>query len=156
MSRLTRLGLLRHAAAEYDSPSGRDFDRPLSPGGCLQAGQVGQDFVHDHAGFDLALCSPSLRTRETATLVLERLASPPEVRLVEDIYEATVSGLLGVLEAHPVARVLLVGHNPGISGLASYLCGPGHSLSPGDLRIIDFEPPAAHPLQPGSGHLLSQ
>ncbi len=156
MSRLTRLGLLRHAAAEYSSPSSRDIDRPLSRAGRLHAGEIGEEFVHSHSGFDLVLCSPAVRTRETTELVLERLPRPPEIRLVEDIYEATVSGLMAVLEANPVARILLVGHNPGISGLASFLCGPGHAMSPGDLRVIDFKPPAAFPLQPGTGHLLSQ
>src|SRR5438094_761470 len=62
---MDRLILLRHAKAENDAPSGDDFDRPLAPRGRREAAAMAGQLAALGIRPDLALVSPSLRTRET-------------------------------------------------------------------------------------------
>ena len=65
---------------------------------------------------ELVLCSPARRTRET----LERVGPSGEVRIEDDLYGASATGLLGRLQEVPdeVESVMLIGHNPGLQDLA--------------------------------------
>ncbi|MGR4880302.1 SixA phosphatase family protein [Streptomyces sp. LARHCF249] len=121
-----RLLLVRHAKAV---PKGRveDFDRPLSDRGRRNAPETGRWLAGAGYTVDLALCSPSRRTRQTWELIVPELASPPPTVHDDRLYNATPSGLVEVLSARGGDRgsVLLVGHNPGIHELASALCGSG-------------------------------
>ncbi|HBT32993.1 MAG TPA: hypothetical protein DEB15_09200 [Pusillimonas sp.] len=66
------------------------------------------------------------------------------------VYEAGISTLLDVLGAQPDSRqtVLVVGHNPGMQGLALKLTGRGsknavvrlrHEFPPASLAVITFQ-----------------
>ncbi|MGP3683549.1 SixA phosphatase family protein [Streptomyces sp. IBSNAI002] len=125
-----RLLLVRHAKAV---PKGQtdDFDRPLSDRGRTNAPGAGRWLAGSGYGADLALCSPSRRTRQTWELMLPALTSPPPTVYDDRLYDATPSVLVEVLAARGgnLGNVLLVGHNSGIHELASALCGSG----PADL-----------------------
>ena len=114
------LTLLRHAKSSWDDPSLADFDRPLAPRGQKAAPAMG---IHMHElglAPDLVLCSPAVRTRETARLALAELASSePPMKLMPELYEASAETLLA--QIHKVSRrhrhLLLIGHNPGLHDL---------------------------------------
>ena len=69
------------------------------------------------------------RTRETWDVLSEQLGdgSGPEVRFDGRVYEASLDDLLGVVRDTPAtcARVLLVGHNPGVQDLVLALARRG-------------------------------
>ncbi|MCX5613468.1 MULTISPECIES: histidine phosphatase family protein [unclassified Streptomyces] len=121
-----RLLLVRHAKAV---PKGRveDFDRPLSDRGRKNAPDTGRWLAGAGYTADLALCSPSRRTRQTWELILPALPSPPPTVYDDRLYNAAPSGLVDVLSARggELGSLLLVGHNSGIHELASVLCGSG-------------------------------
>jgi len=142
MSTQRELLLLRHAQAGAGSVSGRDYDRVLTDFGRTQPGPVGEALLE--AGFkpQLVLCSASARTRETLGLLDDSgLCSGAELRFSEGLYECTTRQILMELAAveSAVERVLLLGHNPGLSDLATALSRRAVGLQPGDCAWLEFE-----------------
>src|SRR5689334_13357482 len=125
-----RLHLLRHGKSNY--PEGvEDIERPLSRRGREAARRVGQD-LRRAGPIDLVLCSTSLRTRETAALVLAGLVPPPRILDEEVLYLAGAAALLRRLQAleESIVAVLVVGHNPGLQELAIRLAAPDSARYP--------------------------
>jgi phosphohistidine phosphatase len=121
------LVLLRHAQAAH--PDGaRDVDRPLTDVGRRQCATVAEH-LHEHGPLpQLVLCSAAARTRETWELVAAGLPDAnPEVRHLDELYETRPTDLVALLAALPddVTSVLVVGHEPVMSGTAAVLAGPG-------------------------------
>lgn len=145
---LARLVLMRHAPASMSGDS--DMERCLSAEGEAVAAAQGRRLEAQVSSIEKVLVSPARRTRQTAELALPT-AIPSE--LCEAIYEASPGELLQVLEAHGEEQLMIVGHNPGISMLASYLTGEALHMAPGAIAVVDFSPPAAYPLQAQSGTL---
>ncbi len=119
--------LLRHGHAEAASTHG-DAARQLSRHGQKDIRKVARQAAADGFLPDLALCSSAVRTRETAELFLANLPTPVELVVLPQLYLCgwktiwdEAAALLDTFD-----RVLVVGHNPGISDLASRLSPPGH------------------------------
>lgn len=134
--------LFRHAQAGAGSLTGRDFDRVLTEFGRSQPESAGRALAS--AGFSpqLVLCSSSARTRETlALLQLSELCAKAEIQFSDALYECTTRQVLmelaGVDES--IERVLLVGHNPSLSDLATALTRKSVGLSPGEYAWLSFE-----------------
>ena len=126
-----RLILLRHAKAEHHGGVSDEM-RPLSPNGRKQAAMVGTLMAQAGLAPDVALCSSAVRTRQTYELLAKNLGNTPQIAYSEDLYGAGLSGTLAVIaEARPWARtVLVVGHEPVMSGVASVLAGEGSDPAP--------------------------
>jgi len=114
-----RLHLLRHAKSDRDAAVD-DHERPLSRRGREAGRRVGKSLPSALGTIDLVLCSPSLRTRETAELVLAGFASPPRVLYEKALYLAGRAALLRRLSRldESLGAVLVIGHNPGLHELA--------------------------------------
>jgi phosphohistidine phosphatase len=118
-----RLILLRHAKSDWteDLP---DHDRPLAKRGRRDAPVIGR-WLRDRGYLpDVVVCSTACRTRQTWDLVAAELGdATPEVRFESRAYGASSHALLYLArELPPGCRAaLLVGHNPGISELATAL-----------------------------------
>ncbi|MFE0705038.1 SixA phosphatase family protein [Streptomyces sp. NPDC058872] len=115
--------LLRHAKADWNDES--DHERPLAERGRKDAPVAGRRLTETGIGFDLALCSTALRTRETWKLAVQELPVRPRTVYEERIYEASLGELIAVVNETPdaVGNLLLVGHNPGMHALADALAG---------------------------------
>lgn len=117
--------LLRHAKSSWNDSAVADFDRPLNKRGRRDAPRIGQ-WLHRHRlDPDTVLASPALRARQTALRACPELGfNPAAIRWERAIYDASVDDLLGVLGNCPpeAARVLLIGHNPGLDQLLLWLC----------------------------------
>lgn len=114
---MRQLILLRHAKAAVDSDTGQDFDRPLAPRGREDAPVVGRALADAGAEPELVLVSAAKRTRETWELVSAAFPGV-EARFLDELYEATAETLLHLVEHAKVARLMIVGHNPGLQELA--------------------------------------
>lgn len=115
-----QLWLLRHAKAEpYQF---NDFDRNLADKGIKQMSLLSQQLTELNIP-GLIVSSPAHRARQTAELFCEHLSINPEsIHWDQRIYEASTSQLVSVLQDYPDGSdVMLVGHNPGLEGLAAYL-----------------------------------
>jgi phosphohistidine phosphatase len=116
------LYLLRHAKSSWDEPL-PDHERPLAARGIRDAGAAGQ--LLDDRGWQpgLVLCSTAVRTRQTWQWASAAGARAGEVHDVEAIYEASVARLLGLVQqtAEEIQSLMLIGHGPGLPGLAELL-----------------------------------
>lgn len=118
-----RIVLFRHAKADW--PQVSDHERPLAERGRKDAPVAGRKLADSGIPFDLALCSTAARTRETWKLAVHELPHRPRTVYEERLYEASPGELIAVLNETPddVQNVVLIGHNPGVQGLADILAG---------------------------------
>ncbi|WP_445523892.1 SixA phosphatase family protein [Streptomyces cyslabdanicus] len=118
-----RIVLFRHAKADW--PQVTDHERPLAERGRTDAAVAGRRLADTGVPFDLALCSTATRTRETWKLAVHELPHRPKTVYEERVYDASPGELITVLNETPddVRNLVLIGHNPGIRGLAEVLSG---------------------------------
>jgi phosphohistidine phosphatase len=118
------LYLVRHAAAGEPDPAQwpDDRDRPLTPDGDEQFREVAAGLAELVSTVDVVLSSPLVRALQTAA-ILEKKAGWPEA-LHFDALEpgAQAQDVLDALQPHATASsIALVGHEPTLHELASYL-----------------------------------
>ena len=135
-----RLFLLRHAKANENLLKGKDFDRFLSKKGSRQAKLI-RSFLKvnfQDEKFDVH-CSKARRTHETFKLI-EEYIDVNHFHLTEDLYLASYKELLNYInkiEIHE-KNLLIIGHNNGLSELASYFLGEKVQLPTCGLIVLDF------------------
>lgn len=119
------LYLLRHAKSSWGDPTLRDFDRPLKKRGREAAERIGQRMASENLSNPLVICSPAVRTRQTADLVLKSANLQLDPRFDERIYEASLRELVQIVTEIPDASevAIMIGHNPGFEELLSFLTG---------------------------------
>lgn len=147
--------LLRHAHA--DTPAGvEDAERPLSVRGVTEA-EAAARWIADHGPPQRVVCSPALRTRQTAEHVAAA-TGPTPTQYDARIYDASPGTLFEVLAEHRDAgRLLLVGHNPGLESLVALLAtgqsGDHRGMPPASLAVLTI--PADAPTEPGVARLTT-
>jgi len=138
-SRMSReLLILRHAKSDWNGDMANDFVRPLAKRGKKDAPRVGEWLYREGLVPDFVISSPAERTRQTVTKVCKSLDyKKKNIVWDEAIYEAGVPRLLEVLGRCPrtASTVLLVGHNPGLEELLSFLAGDEIAL-PDDGKLL--------------------
>ncbi|MCG5430727.1 histidine phosphatase family protein [Mycobacterium sp. MYCO198283] len=128
--------LMRHAKSGYP-PGVDDHDRPLAARGEREAGLAG-DLLR-HRGIDAVLCSSARRTRDT----LARTGIDAPVHIATRLYDAAPETVLAeIREADAtfgaeVHTLLVIGHEPAMSGLTLALAAPGVSDAPAAPGVSD-------------------
>lgn len=119
----------------------RDFERPLKDRGRKAAKRIGKHLKREKLNEPIVVCSPAVRTRETADIVLKHAGLRVEVRFDERIYEASLRDLVQVVSEIPDNKqvAILIGHNPGFEELLAYLTGEGRRMPTCALAKINFE-----------------
>lgn len=121
---LRELLILRHAKSDHSDPTLADFERPLSERGREDAHKIGQWIAQQQLQPGLIVTSPAKRTLQTIRRARSHFDSNNQAECIEaiDVYESNTETLLSVLAHIPIAkRTLLVGHNPGLESLLTYL-----------------------------------
>ena len=117
------LWILRHGKAErYDYTE--DFDRTLKKRGKRDAKRMGEWLKDQHLLPDLVISSPATRAYMTAKIACEALGIDRQhIQLEKRLYDEGLTRVRSVLAELPVTckRVLLVGHNPELEDLLTYL-----------------------------------
>jgi len=144
-----KLYVLRHGIAEEVSPDGEDASRRLTPAGRrkMRAAVAGMRTLG--LRFDLILTSPFARAAETAAIVAEVLDGEPVPEELPAL-EQGVAPVETVRALQPFARyerVLVVGHEPGLSGVVALLLtgsedGLKLMLKKGGLVALEVDDPA--------------
>ena len=126
------LVIMRHSKTEQ-SETRADIDRELTSRGREDARAAGLWLATQGIRPGIVMCSPAKRTRmtwheiaiayaELASEVAEEIAGgwSPDVRYVSDLYFAGIGASLdAVREAGgEAATILMIGHNPTVSGLS--------------------------------------
>lgn len=145
------LYVLRHAKAERAAPDGDDAARPLAQKGQRDARRLGRWMRERGIALDLVATSSLARAEETAALVLQGAGTPPPLEAWEELEPGgTVDGVLARLAAlDAVGAVLVVGHEPLLSAVASAAIGGGRiRLAKGALvKVGGFAPGAGGELE---------
>src|SRR5688572_3374428 len=134
--------LLRHAKSSWKHPELADHDRPLNKRGKRTAPQVSTLLQEEDLIPNLIICSSAMRAHTTALLVAKACAYAGEIKRIRKLYLAETQTYIEVLrqvgEKH--ARVLVVGHNPGLEALIEALTGeaiamPTAALAQAELAL---------------------
>ena len=121
---MKRLTLIRHAKSDWSNVSLSDFNRPLNTRGKKAARLMGQRMAERGDVPDLLISSPAKRARKTARRLAKELEiAKEEIDYRTEIYDASDKTLIELLRDFPDhGSIALVGHNPGLSELAVWLC----------------------------------
>lgn len=156
-----RLVLLRHAKAEHSGVA--DELRRLTSLGVRQAGGVGSTLRATGLLPERVLVSSAVRTQETWQHLAAELADDPEPEVVlsDELYGAHALEVVERVKATDarVRTLLVVGHEPAMSGAAAHLAGSGSSshlsqvrtgLSTGAYAVLEVVGPWADLEQMGA------
>jgi phosphohistidine phosphatase len=137
------LYLLRHADSLEKKTNQIDKDRELSPRGIQQCRLVGECFRERNLKADLICSSSAVRTRSTSELLAAHIGiAKQQIHYTDRLYEASLNHFREVVSQldDAYSGVVCVGHNPGISYFAEYLCESNiGSMSTGGLAILNFD-----------------
>jgi phosphohistidine phosphatase len=118
------LYITRHAKSSWSEPGLDDFHRPLNDRGRRDAPFMASVFRSRNEPVDLLVSSPAVRALTTAQVFARELGIAP-MAIVEDrfLYLAGLPALIKRVNTLPdtATRVMLFGHNPGLSELAEHL-----------------------------------
>ena len=146
------LYLLRHADAGDSSLwTGVDAERPLSKKGRRQAKNLARLLKDLGFRVDAVITSPLLRAEQTAKPVAKATGVDvlTDERLGYDFGKSELAAIVKELPAD-VHRVVLVGHDPGFTDVASLLAGTQMPMAKGALARFDL---AERKVRSGAGDL---
>ncbi len=121
-----RLTLLRHGQAQPIDTCDEDFERSLTHRGAIEAEEMGKRLRLRSLVPDLILVSPSERTWATAEIIANfSECDAKQIQCARELYLASAESIWRLIQRLPAGahHVLVCGHNPGLSHLASRL-GP--------------------------------
>jgi phosphohistidine phosphatase len=121
-----RLTLLRHGKAEPIDACAEDFERALTHRGSIEAREMASRILHRDLIPDLILVSPAERAWATAEIIAEACElDDKQVQCARELYLATPETTWRLLTRcnERLHHIMICGHNPGLSLLASRL-GP--------------------------------
>ena len=133
----------------------RDFDRPLKKRGREAAERIGRRLAAEKLSKPAVICSPAVRTRETAKLVLKGAKLQVELHFDERIYEASLRELIQVVSDIPDESnvAIMIGHNPGFEELLTFLSGEHRRMPTCALAKIKFGDVSWKNVRAGEGSL---
>jgi phosphohistidine phosphatase len=139
---MKKLYLLRHAEAEMPAFE-EDLNRKLSLEGRSQMAKLGAHMQAHNMSPDIIICSSSVRTSESADILVTCLDKKPLIEATKKLYLARTGHVLAQIwhidERYKSA--MIIGHNPGLHELAYAL--PINRTQPNALKIQGNFPPAA-------------
>jgi len=123
---MKNLVLVRHAKSSWDNPEWSDFDRPLNKRGLRDAPFLADILVKKGFVPDLIISSTAKRAKETVHFFSGALKY--DIKRIEfelGIYERGTKFIINKLSnlESQINNVLLVGHNPDITSLATFFSG---------------------------------
>jgi phosphohistidine phosphatase len=153
------LHIIRHAKASTHDYFPGDFYRTLDKEGYAEAAAMAEWFAGENKRPDVLITSPAIRAYTTCLIFAEKISYPfNQVALNNSLYEAPYQKLLRVVqEQHDNCRTIAVfGHNPGLTDLANYLCGPiVHNLATAGVVTIELDAVSWHKATESTGRMTA-
>ncbi len=152
------LVILRHSKTEKVNPAG-DRARELTKPGSRWATEAGREILRAMGLPDLLVTSDAIRAVQTGDLAAEAMGFSGERRVIPEVYGATEDELVQVIQQLPEmsARVVLVGHNPGLEELAnSFRSGhAGEHLPTAGWLVVELPGSTWAEMAAGSGKIVA-
>jgi phosphohistidine phosphatase len=145
-----RLYFLRHGIAEDRAPGRSDAERRLTPEGIEQMERVGEGLRALDLDLDAILTSPLVRARETADLAAKALGLKDRLHEEPLLASGARFGDLqqALADAPEKGRIMLVGHEPDLSGFVEVLTGGRVRMEKASVAYVK-----ARVVEPGMGEL---
>ena len=134
--------LFRHAKSDWDADFDHDHDRPLSKRGLRAAKQMGSYLSAIGSPPARVVTSSAVRAVKTVELAAAAGRWKCEVEVDDRLYEADPGQVLNLIQeqSDPTDPLMLVGHEPAFSTIASLLIGGGHLHMPtAAVARIEFD-----------------
>lgn len=116
--------LVRHAKSSWKDINLADWERPLNKRGKHDAPLMGERLAARHIMPDLLISSHAKRARKTAEKIALEIGYPEEkIVIIEEIYSEGIGGIIKTFTHidDSVSELMLIGHNPDLTILASGL-----------------------------------
>jgi len=149
------LYVVRHAEAGFSS-GGDDHGRALTARGELCARELGAMLTRLGQAPDEVCCSDARRAADTAAAAREAGGWSAEPGLHPGLYLAPPADLTAAARGarEDTARLLVVAHQPGLSGwIAALTGGPAPPFAPASVARVDVDLDHWGELAPGAGVL---
>ena len=132
--------ILRHAKSSWNYPELSDYDRPLNRRGKRDAPRMGKHLRQEGLIPDRILTSSAKRARKTANKVAKACGYTGKVKKLDVFYDTVPGVYFETLQALPnkYQRVMVVGHNPTMEQLVSYLTGHIERMPTAALAHIEL------------------
>jgi phosphohistidine phosphatase len=132
--------ILRHAKSSWKDPDLMDHDRPLNKRGKGDAPRMGRLLKSEHPVPDTIISSTAIRAQATAEAVAKASGYKGEI-ISPSLYaagpHAYIDGLHDISDNY--ARVLIIGHNPGLEELVEILTGESHVMPTCSLAHVELD-----------------
>ena len=136
------LFLLRHAKAITGGLLIPDQDRPLSERGLKDVNKLGAKLHKKGIHINLIVTSPAVRAITTAQSIANKLEMKHMNFLIDPLFYGAETTVLLELISRIAKRyddVMIVGHNPSLTELASHIAGEPIAMSTCSLMKASFE-----------------
>ena len=133
--------LFRHAKSDWDADYSSDHKRPLADRGEKAARTMGTLLKDSKKLPELVVCSTATRARQTVDLAATEGHWNLNIEYSDYLYECSPDMMINLLQQmeNSVRSIMLVGHEPTWSSLASLLIGGGNIRFPtAAMARIDF------------------
>ena len=135
-----------------------DFDRPLNARGKRDAPFMGERLKKARIKPDLIVSSPANRAITTAEIIAEIIGFPiSDIVTRRSIYDGDAGVLLRLIQnlGSSITNAMLIGHNPEITSVASYLTNyPVSNIPTCGIFAVDFDIESWTEVSEGTGKLI--
>ena len=137
---MKKLMLLRHGNAASRNGNMTDFDRPLDKTGKNQISLIADKLAENNLLPELIMSSSALRALSSAKIIQNK-DSIIKIVKTERLYSAAAFEYMDILKTQKnlFNSIMLVAHNPTISGFISKLTGKHIGMGTGNLCILEID-----------------
>ena len=139
---MKQITIIRHGDSSFIGNNDHDWSRPLSQKGTNECIELAKYLSQNKMLPEKIICSDAKRTIETSNIILEKTGwNPKLLDLDNNLYQANLDFLCELIaeQSDSIEKIILIGHNPGLSILCSKLSNNSIYLSTGSCFTIKME-----------------
>lgn len=138
---MKKILLLRHGNAVSSGSGMADYDRPLSSRGKKEINNIAYKLTESKLLPDMIVSSTAVRAFSSAEIIRNFLQLTNSIRGTEVLYSASISEYINILKSQKesISTILIVAHNPTVSGFIIRLTGMHIGMSTGNLCSIELD-----------------
>ena len=132
---------MRHAKSSWKNKDLEDYQRPLNKRGKRDASFMGKVLKKRGVFFDIIISSSAKRAYQSAKRVAKEIGYDKKILKDKKLYLISFEEFLDYIKNldDKYKSVLIIGHNPGISKLFSYLTGKESKMPTAAIGALEFK-----------------
>ncbi len=132
---------MRHAKSSWKNKDLEDYQRPLNKRGKRDASFMGKVLKKRGVFFDIIISSSAKRAYQSAKRVAKEIEYDKKILKDKKLYLISFEEFLDYIKNldDKYTSVLIIGHNPGISKLFSYLTGKESKMPTAAIGALEFK-----------------